>query len=88
MNFTNWDYQNAKVPRFSQTQISKVQYKYTKSIKSELARKINFLTKIKSVDGILFIKLKLKLIQLRKEIFLLEIEQGEEVLIPQELSMN
>ena len=49
---------------------------------------MQFLTLMKSVDGILFIKLKLKQIMLKKELFLLDVEQGDEVLIPHELSME
>ena len=70
MNFTDWDFDNKNVFKVEQTLESKVKYKYSKSVKQELYCKIKFLTAMKSVEGILFIKLKMKQIQLKKEIFL------------------
>jgi hypothetical protein len=42
---------------------------------------------IKAVDKILYIKLKLKLIELTKELFLYDIEHSTEVHIPEELRL-
>ena len=88
MYFSKWDsecYVNSKIEKTLQ---KKVFYKLTKSIKNELYSKIQFLTLMKAVDGILFIKLKIKQINLKKELFLLDIEQLDEVMIPKELNIN
>ena len=50
--------------------------------------KIKLVLNLKAADKILFIKLVLKKIELAKKLFVLEIEQGEEVFIPAEISIN
>lgn len=41
-----------------------------------------------AIDGILYIKLRLKQIQLIKELFIQDIEEGNEVFIPTELRVE
>jgi UDP-N-acetylenolpyruvoylglucosamine reductase len=60
MNYTEWDYENSHVNRDDKTMATKVKFKYDKSVKQEIYSKINFLTSMKMVEGILFIKLKMK----------------------------
>jgi hypothetical protein len=56
--------------------------------KLEIIRKISLLTYLMAIDGILYIKLRLKQIQLIKELFIQDIEEGNEVFIPTELRVE
>ena len=82
VQFSNWDIR-AKDIKMSLNK--RLQYKYKKSSKSEQIRKLDMILFLRSVKGILFIKSKLKKIELIKELFILELEQGGEVFIPNEL---
>ena len=89
MQFSVWhetgEDEEFEVPKSIQ---SIVRYKYIKAVKQEIYRKIQLMMFLKCVQGTVFIKLKLKQIELKKEIFLLDIEQGREVIIPSELSID
>ena len=65
-----------------------IEYKKQKYIQNALFEKIKLVLNLKAVDRILYIKLLLKKIELAKSLFILEIEQGEEVYIPPELSIH
>ena len=65
-----------------------IEYKKSKYIQNALFEKIKLVLNLKAVSKILYIKLLLKKIDLAKSLFILEIEQGEEVFIPPEISIN
>lgn len=51
----------------------------------ELYRKLDMLMYLKALKGVLFIKTKLQQIELAKQLFMLDLEQGFEVVIHREL---
>lgn len=65
-----------------------IEYKKNKYIQNALFEKIKLVLNLKAVNKVLYIKLLLKKIDLAKSLFILEIEQGEEVFIPPEISIN
>lgn len=50
--------------------------------------KLSLIINIKAVTKVLYIKTVLKKIELSKQLFLLNLEGAEEVIIPKELSMD
>ena len=50
--------------------------------------KLNLLIRLRLLEGPLFIYALKELIQLKKQIFVLELEKGIEVAVPRELSMK
>lgn len=65
-----------------------IEYKKNKYITTAMFEKIKLVLNLKGVDRILYIKLLLKKIDLAKKLFILEIEQGDEVFIPAEISVD
>jgi len=65
-----------------------IEFKKNRHSLSAKFERIKLILNLKAVDKVLFIKLLLKKIELAKEIFILEIEQGQEVFIPAELSID
>ena len=51
-------------------------------------KKFQLITDLRAVKGIEFIKFNLKKIELAKEIFLKELENGQDVFIPSEMSQE
>ena len=60
-------------------------YKHKKKFKSDHYYKLNLLQNFHLLNGIDYITAALIKIKLQKEIFIMDIEQGHEVFIPQEL---
>ena len=63
-----------------------VQTKKNRVNKVICLNKIKVLQRMTAIQKIIFINCSLKKIQLAKEIFVIDIEQGSEVMIPKELS--
>ena len=63
-----------------------LQFKFNKNILNMQIVKLRLLTQIGVLDGIFLLNLLKRKINLAKEVFVLEIEQGQEVFIPLELS--
>tara|TARA_B110000305_G_C19245035_1_gene541887 strand:+ start:489 stop:710 length:222 start_codon:yes stop_codon:yes gene_type:complete len=63
-----------------------VQTKKNRVNKVICINKIKILQRMAAVEKIIFINCSLRKIQLAKEIFVIDIEQGSEVMIPKELS--
>ena len=85
MYFSKW-VKEPKVQMGSSTVEEKVAFKRLYKLKDKLYRKLQLLFFCGAVRGILYIKLKLKLYQTCRELFILELEQGQEVFIPKELN--
>lgn len=66
----------------------KMYFRFKESAKQDLYLKLKLLLSMKAINGELFLQVILRCIQLQKEIFLLEVEEGREVYIPQELSQD
>jgi hypothetical protein len=62
-----------------------LKYKHNKAMAGELYRKLDMLMYLKALKGVLFIKTKLQQIELAKQLFMLDLEQGFEVVIHREL---
>jgi len=62
--------------------------KHKKSLKHEQYKKINLILSLGAVDKLLYVKLKLKLIELAKEIFILNINFGTKNYIPKEINIT
>ena len=62
--------------------------KHLKSLKYEQIRKLSMLINLKAVRKMLFIKIKLKVISLAKEIFILDINLGNKIYVPKEININ
>ena len=62
-----------------------LKYKHQKAMAGELYRKLDMLMYLKALQGILFVKTKLLMIDLAKKLFMLDLEQGIEVVIHREL---
>ena len=62
-----------------------MKFKHRKSTITEKYRKLDMLLFLKAFQGILFIKAKLQMIQYAKNIFILDLEQGQEAFILKEL---
>ena len=84
--FSNWT--NGKDGMATKNFQDQLIYKKTTIAKLEICRKISLLMYIMAVDRILYIKLRLKQIQLVKEIFIQDLEAGLEVYIPNELKIQ
>lgn len=65
-----------------------VSYKTKKLPKSEVYNNLKIIINLKMVNKNLFIKLALRKIKIAKEIFILDLEQGQEVFIPKEFSLD
>ena len=65
-----------------------VAYKTKKLPKTEVYNNLKIIVNLKMVGKNLFIKLALRKIKLAKELFILDLEQGQEVFIPKEFSMD
>ena len=66
----------------------KYRYKFDRTNKMELYHKLKLLLSLQAVRGELFIQVFLRCIKLRKEVFMLDIEEGREVFIPRELAQD
>ena len=65
-----------------------VQYKFKRIICIQNLNRVRMMLKLSLAKGPAFVLCLLKIINLIKEIFILDIEQGMEVRIPSELNMN
>lgn len=65
-----------------------VQYKFKRIICIQNLNRVRMMLKLNLAKGPAFVLCLLKIINLIKEIFILDIEQGMEVRIPSELNMN
>ena len=89
MYYSIWNSKNdARRSIHAKSLKQRVKFKHGKTVKSELYRKISLLMSIGALDKILFLKMKLKQIQLTKELFLFDIEHSSEVYIPDELRQD
>jgi len=64
----------------------KIAFKFKISTRQEAYLKLKLLVSLRSIRGELFLQVALRCIRLAKEIFMIEIEEGREVFIPQELA--
>ena len=64
----------------------KIAFKFKISQRQDAYLKLKLLISLRSIRGELFLQVALRCIRLAKEIFMLEIEEGREVFIPQELA--
>ena len=62
--------------------------RHQKSLKFELYCKLNFLIMIGAVKKILYVKLKLKLVNLAKELFILNINLGNKIHVPRDINIK
>ena len=62
--------------------------RHNKSLKYELYKKLGLLLLLGAVHQILYVKLKLKLIALAKELFILNINLGIKIYVPREININ
>lgn len=81
INYSRW----GKEKMLSSGMNSILKYKHNKAMAGELYRKLDMLMYLKALKGVLFIKTKLCMIDLAKRIFMLDLEQGLEVVIHNEL---
>jgi len=65
-----------------------VAYKFQKKIKQIQYNTLNMMINMKLINGPRYIETILKKLELVKELFLMDLEIGEEVLIPKELSQD
>ena len=65
-----------------------IKYKFKRKGREIQYNKIKLFMNMKLIGGIVYCKALLKRIQIAKELFVLEIEQGQEVLIPSDLSQD
>lgn len=65
-----------------------VQFKFSKTKSIAQVNKIKMFTSMNMIKGPLYIKFQLKLMQLEKELFTLEISRGTEVKIPPSLDQS
>ena len=81
INYSKW----GKQKMLSNGMNSILKYKHNKAMAGELYRKLDMLMYLKCLKGILFIKTKLQMIELAKQLFMYDFEQGLEVVIHREL---
>jgi hypothetical protein len=62
--------------------------KIKKIMTQSVIEKLTLLINLRAVYGVLYVKTVLKKIELTKQLFLLNLESAEEVLIPKDLSMD
>ena len=72
-------FQNTNIREF-------VCYKFRKKLKQIQYNTLNMMINMKLINGPRYIESILKKLEIVKEIFLMDLELGEEVLIPRELS--
>jgi hypothetical protein len=65
-----------------------LQYKMNNNFLLDQYEKLNLILNFRAVRGLTFLKLLLKRIEMAKEVFVLNIEQGEEVFIMKDLSQD
>ena len=51
-------------------------------------RKINLVINMKAISGVIFLRALLKKIDLARDLFIMDIEEGQEVFIPKDLSVD
>ena len=81
INYSTW----GKEKEQSSGMNSFLKYKHNKAMAGELYRKLDMLLYLKALKGVLFIKTKLMQIEIAKQLFILDLEQGFEVVIHREL---
>ena len=59
---------------------------FNRSLKQKAYHKLDMIIKLKAISGKYFIVALLQKIQLSKELFLIEVQEGKESFIPEELS--
>lgn len=62
--------------------------KISRNSREKTIIKLNMVIKLRAINGIAYLRCLLRKIQIAKELFILEIEQGAEVFIPKELSQD
>jgi hypothetical protein len=89
--FSNLIYMSNWIEGESKTQqdvANLIRYMQLRSRRSSMHNNIGFVTKVCRMEKLLYIKLRLQQYKVIKEQFILDIEKGEPVLIPNELSNN
>ena len=87
-----WDiFQDAKIDNDlriyeEKTIENKIAYKFKLSQRQDAYLKLKLLMSLRAIKGELYLQVALRCIRLAKEIFMIEVEEGKEVFIPQELS--
>jgi len=65
-----------------------IYYKHDKNVLNAKLLKVKFMLGVGGLMDIFYLKSVIKKIQLKKQLFVLELEQGQEVFIPNELSVE
>ena len=65
-----------------------LQYKYRREYLNNQCQKINLILSLNALNGLLYLKLLLKKFQMAKKLFVMDIEQGQEVFIPSDFSQK
>mmetsp|Transcript_14114 Transcript_14114/g.21992 ORF Transcript_14114/g.21992 Transcript_14114/m.21992 type:complete len:146 (-) Transcript_14114:533-970(-) len=65
-----------------------IRQKFTRKFKEMIYNKINLVIGLKAIRGLVFLRVLLKKIELARELFLMDIEEGLEVFIPKDLSQD
>lgn len=65
-----------------------ISYKMHRKIKEELSMKLKLMKGLRAFHGLTYVEITLKQISLAKQLFILNIEQGEEAFIPALLSQK
>ena len=80
INFSNWDSKDNNKSTYDN-----INYKMNRQEKNARYHKLRMLLLLKSVHGVLYVKCKLYMIKLAKEIFILDLEYHNKVFINAEL---
>lgn len=89
INFSDWDKNSSIGNKIgSRSIVKKLNYKNQKSKLGELFRKFDMLLFLKAVKGVMFIKCMIAKIEVCKQLYILELEQGTDVYLHQELCVD
>jgi hypothetical protein len=89
INFSDWDKNSSIGNKIgSRSIVKKLNYKNQKSKLGELLRKFDMLLFLKAVKGVMFIKCMIAKIEVCKQLYILELEQGTDVYLHQELCVD
>ena len=65
-----------------------VKAKFQRKLKEVILNKINLILSLRAVTGLVYLKVMLEKIQLARQLFIADMQEGGEVYIPKELSMD
>jgi hypothetical protein len=89
MEYSVWDKSDEeRVATMDRNKKETMINRHNKSLKYELYKKLGLLLLLGAVHQILYVKLKLKLIALAKELFILNINLGIKIYVPREININ